>query len=255
MENEKSFVKGAYQALIDRGVITEDMLMPSTVTDEMLDAFEREYDVKLPSLLRVYLQTYCHHIDGLSAPVPGDDFYSQNEDTMCQIGEMDIDAINELGEEELPYVELYPCSMFPIPQEDPLRAFREAVEGFREVVYCLDKEDGLSEEDVKQFVPFADWEGAGPLCIDTSIHEDAIRYEDGDTWQVCWFDHEEFHWKKKGVEYINDKGVVVGVKMLANFKCFLRLYFYGIYDKNYEMQLEEDEEELPDKSEWCSVSK
>lgn len=45
-DNEKAFVKGAYQALIDRGVITEDMLMPSTVTDEMLDAFEREYDVR-----------------------------------------------------------------------------------------------------------------------------------------------------------------------------------------------------------------
>lgn len=48
--DEKAFVKGAYQALIDRGVITEDMLSPSTVTDEMLDAFEREYEVKLPSL-------------------------------------------------------------------------------------------------------------------------------------------------------------------------------------------------------------
>ena len=34
--DEKAFVKGAYQALIDRGIITEDMLMPSTVTDEMM---------------------------------------------------------------------------------------------------------------------------------------------------------------------------------------------------------------------------
>ncbi len=55
--DEKAFVKGAYQALIDRGVITEDLLTPSTVTDEMLDAFEQEYDVKMPSLLRVYLGT------------------------------------------------------------------------------------------------------------------------------------------------------------------------------------------------------
>lgn len=70
---------------------------------------------------------------------------------------------------------------------------------------------------------------------------------------MCWFDHEEFHWKQKGVEYINDEGVVVGDKMLADFKCFLRLYFYGLYDRNYEMQLEEDGEEMPDKSEWCSV--
>lgn len=251
--DEKAFVKGAYQALIDRGVITEDMLMPSTVTDEMLDAFEQEYDVKLPSLLRVYLQTCCHKIDELWAPVPSDDFYAQDEDTMRQIREMSIEEINELSEDELPYVELNLCNLLPIPQEDPLRVFREAVEGFREIVYCLDEEDGLSENDVKQFVPFADWEGAGPLCIDTSICEDGIRYEEGDTWQVCWFDHEEFHWKEKGVEYINDEGIVVGVRMLADFKCFLRLYFYGIYDKDYEMQLEEDGEEMPDKSEWCGV--
>lgn len=34
---EKEFVKGAYQALSDKGVITEDILMPpSTVTDERL---------------------------------------------------------------------------------------------------------------------------------------------------------------------------------------------------------------------------
>lgn len=251
---EKAFVKDAYQALIDRGVITEDMLSPSTVTDEMLDEFEQKYDVKLPSLLRVYLQTYCHNIDGLTAPVP-DDIYALDEYTMRQIRDMSIDEINELDENKLPYVEPELCVMFPIPQEDPLGAFREAVQVFREVVDWLDEEDGLTEDDVKQFIPFADWMGAGPLCIDTSIAADDIRCEDNNTWQICWFDHEEFHWKQKGVEYINDEGVVVGDKMLADFKCFLRLYFYGIYDKNYEMQLEEDGEELPNKSEWCSVCK
>ena len=250
--DEKAFVKEAYQALIDRGVITGDMLMPSMVTDEMLDAFEQEFDIKLPSLLRVYLQTYCHNIDGLTAPVP-DDIYDLDEDTMRQIRDMSIEDVNELSQDELPYVEPYLCVMFPIPPDNPLGAFREALKGFREVVYCLDKEDELTEDDVKQFIPFADWMSAGPLCIDTSICEEDIRCEDDDTWQVCWFDHEEFHWKQKGVEYINDEGVVVGDKMLADFKCFLRLYFYGIYDRNYEMQLEEDGEEMPDKSEWCSV--
>lgn len=249
---EKAFVKGAYQALIDRGVITEDMLMPSTVTDEMLDAFEQEYDVKLPSLLRVYLQTYCHNIDGLNAPVPSDDLIDQDEDVMRQIRSMDIDEINELSQDELPYVELVWCEMFPIPQENPLGVFREWMEGFRTIVDCMDEEDCLSENDIKQFIPFADWMSAGPLCIDTNICEDDIACEDGDTWQVCWFDHEEFHWREKGVEYVNDEGVVVGDKKLADFKCFLRLYFYGIYDKNYEMQLEEDGEDIPDKREWCS---
>lgn len=250
--DERAFVKGAYQALIDRGVITEDMLMPSTVTDEMLDAFEQKYDVKMPSLLRVYLQTYCHNIDGLNAPVPDDDLIMQDEDTMRQIMHMSIDEINELDEEEQPYVDLCWCEMFPIPQEDPLGVFREAMEGFAATADCMD-EDGLSAEDVKQFIPFADWMGAGPLCIDTSIREDGITCEDGDTWQVCWFDHEEFHWREQGVEYVNDEGIVVGDKKLADFRCFLRLYFYGIYDKDYESRMEEEGEEMPDKSEWCSV--
>lgn len=250
--DEKAFVKGAYQALIDRGVITEDMLMPSTVTDEMLDAFEQEYDVKLPSLLRVYLQTYCHKINVLWAPVPDDDLIVQDEDIMRQIRSMSMDEIKELSEDELPYVELVACDMFPIPQEDPLRVFRRAMEGLYATADCME-EDGLSADDVKQFIPFADWMSAGPLCIDTSIREEDIACEDGDTWQVCWFDHEEFHWREQGVEYVNDEGIVVGDKKLADFKCFLRLYFYGIYDKDYEMQLEEDGEEMPDKSEWCGV--
>lgn len=44
---EENFIKEAYQVLIERGVITEDMLSPSTVTDEMLEEFEQEFDVKL----------------------------------------------------------------------------------------------------------------------------------------------------------------------------------------------------------------
>lgn len=252
--DEKAFVKGAYQALIDRGVITEDMLSPSTVTDELLDAFEQEYDVKLPSLLRVYLQTYCHNIDRLYAPVPEDDLIDQNEDTMRQIMSMEINEINELSQEELPYVELCLCEMFPIPREDPLKVFREAIEGLRDTADCMG-EDGLSAEDVKQFIPFADWMSAGPLCIDTSIDEDTVTCEDVETWQVCWFDHEELHWKEKGVEYVDDEGRVVGDTRMADFRCFLRLYFYGIYDRNYEVQSEDGGEEIPDKSEWCGVAR
>ncbi len=250
--DEKAFVKGAYQALIDRGIITEDMLMPSTVTDEMIDAFEREYDVKLPPLLRAYLQTYCHNINGLKAPVPGDDLIDRNEDTMRQIMHMDIDEINELSQDELPYVELTWCDMFPIPEKDPLSVFRREIEGIREVADCM-VEDDLSAADVKQFIPFADWMSAGPLCIDTSIDEDEVSSEDVQTWQVCWFDHEEFHWKQQGVEYVDDDGNVVGDTRMADFRCFLRLYFYGIYDKNYEVQSEESGEDVPDKSEWCTV--
>jgi len=88
---------------------------------------------------------------------------------------MSIDEINGLSVDELPYVELYWSEMFPIPQDIPLDTFRSAIKGLRDVADL--EEDGLSAEDVKQFIPFADWMSAGPLCIDTSIREADITCE------------------------------------------------------------------------------
>ncbi len=62
---------------------------------------------------------------------------------------MSIDEINELSEDELPYVDLVECDMFPMPQEDPLRVLRRAMEGLHAVADCME-EDGLSVDDVKQ---------------------------------------------------------------------------------------------------------
>lgn len=87
---EENFIKEAYQALIERGVITEDMLSPSTVTDEMLEEFEQEFDVKLPSILRTYLKTYCHNICSLRAPIPMDDLASSYNSVMHQIQSMSL---------------------------------------------------------------------------------------------------------------------------------------------------------------------
>ena len=53
---EDIFVKKAFESLIKRGVAHPSMLFPSTVTDRDLNAFERQFDVRLPSLFRSYLR-------------------------------------------------------------------------------------------------------------------------------------------------------------------------------------------------------
>ena len=39
--------------------------------------------------------------------------------------------------------------------------------GFREPVDYLEDNE-VTEKDIKQFIPFADWQGAGMLCINTT---------------------------------------------------------------------------------------
>ncbi len=247
---EENFIKAAYQALIERGVITEDMLSPSTVTDEMLEEFEQEFDVKLPSILCTYLKTYCHNICSLRAPIPMDDLASSYNSVMHQIQSMSPQEIGEIEEDEEPYLGAWWCGILPIPEKDPLSYYRDSMEGFREIVDYLE-DNGVTLEDIKQFVPFADWEGAGALCFDVNRKEESLDWKDSDTWQICWFDHEEFDWEEAA--YIDKDGTVTGDKLLPDFESFLKLYFYGIYDNLYDKYLKRSGEEKPDRSSWCEV--
>lgn len=249
-KDEENYIKAAYKSLIERGVITEDMLTPSTVTDEMLDSLEKEFEVKLPSLLRTYFKTYCHNITALCAPVPMDDICTPDADVVFQIQSMSSEEIKKLSYDEQPYLELWWCGILPIPQENPLEHFRDMILGFREISDYLEG-DKVTSKELMHFIPFADWQTAGAMCIDTNMKKENIDLEDTDTWQISWFDHEEFDWKD--AEYINEKGVILGDKVLPDFESFIRLYFYGIYDELYCIQTEEEEEEQPDKSSWSEL--
>ena len=81
---EEKFIKGAFQALIDRGVASEDMLTPSTVTDADIDRFEETFDVKLPSIFRTYLKAYCYDFTVICAPIPVDGM--EYDELGCEIG-------------------------------------------------------------------------------------------------------------------------------------------------------------------------
>lgn len=215
---EEKFVKGAFEALIDRGVASKDMLVPSTVTDTDINQFEETFGVKLPSIFRTYLKAYCYDFTVICAPIPVDG--------------MEHD---ELGSEK----GLWWIELLSLPKEDPLKNLYALMECFRSVATHKDLVN-MSPDKIKQFVPIGEWDG--PFCLDVSQKE--LQNDRPDTWQLCQFDQTAFDWEAAG--YIDDHGVVKGEKIMPDFKTLLELYFYGKYDREYEQQLSERGEEQPD---------
>ena len=207
-KEELRFVNGAFEALVQRGVAKETMLSPSTVTDEELDAFEKRFDVKLPSLFRVFLSAYCYDFSVICAPSPVDG----------------LENIQENCEKGLWWIELT-----PLPRENPLNNLYWLMESFREVCTNADLV-GLDLESIRGLVPIGEWDGT--LCIDLS--DGTLRS----------FNQTEFDWKRAG--YLDENGIAHGVKRMADFKELLEVYFYGKYDADYERQIAENKEEKPD---------
>lgn len=218
IQTEEKFVKRAFESLVKRGVADADMLMPGTVTDAELDAFEKCFDIRLPLLFRAYLKAYCYDFSVISAPVPLDGMANGAAD----------------GEKGLCWIELV-----SLPREDPLKNLYASMESFRRI--CTDKNlVNLKLERVKNFVPVGGWDG--PLCID--LNQTDIREDDPATWQICRFDETIFDWKSAG--YIDDRGVVTGERVFPDFRTLLEIYFCGKYDRAYERQLRAGGEEMPD---------
>lgn len=207
-EEELRFVNGAFEALVRRGVATENMFVPSVVTDDELDAFEKQFDIELPSLFRVFLSAFCYDFSVICAPIPVDGL--ENAPKNCEKG-------------------LWWIELIALPKENPLKNLYGLMESFREV--CTNKDlVGLEPESIRRLVPIGEWDGT--LCIDLS---------DG---TLCSFDQTEFDWKKAG--YLDENNIAHGVKRMADFKELLELYFYGKYDAEYEQQLAENKEGKPD---------
>lgn len=207
-EEELRFVREAFEALVNRGVADRSMFTPSTVTDRELDAFEKRFDVKLPSLFRTYLSAYCYDFSVICAPIPVDG----------------LENVQENCEKGLWWIEL-----LSLPREEPLRNLYGFMESFRAV--CTNKDlVNLSLESIKNLIPIGEWNGM--LCMDLS---------DG---SLCSFEQVVFDWN--GAGYLDEKGIAHGIKRLPDFKTLLELYFYGKYDKEYERQLEKNNEDKPD---------
>ena len=220
MNNDKIFVRGAFQALIDRGVAKPEDFSPSMVSDVDIRAFEKKYDVILPSLMKAYLQAYCYNFSWIRSPVP------------CDIEPFTIQS-NEY-EMHLLWLEL-----LSVPMENPLEDLAKRLEGFREIA-TDEYLSGMTQESIAHLLPIGDWyAGAGALCIDLRVNEEDVDIRDRKTWSLHFFDHEEFDWQKC---YTDDKGMASGQKVVPDFRTLLEWYFYGKFDKAYE----EDEVEKPD---------
>lgn len=244
---EFEFMKGAREALIRRGIISSNDLFEVTITDEQFRQFEEEMEVTIPDELRAYLRAGGHRFSMLNAATPTDDIYEKNVDVMRQIkgaslnGELDED-------EEIPYLEEIWSNVLSAGEEDPFAELRETMEGFR-LFARLVKNTKFNPDDAKRFIPIGGWMSAGALCIDTSKKKEDVDLDDPDTWQLRWFDHDEFDWNAVG--YIGENQELKGDILFPDFETFIRLYFYGIYDEAYKQQVKDEEEEMPDFSTWC----
>lgn len=220
VQTQKQIVEKAFRKLIRRGVVSESMLTPSTVTDQDVDEFERTFDVRLPDLFRAFLKAYSYDFTVMCAPVPLDGMeHSEPE-----------------SEKGLCWIEL-----ISLPRQEPLRNLYAGMESFRRI--CTDRElINLKLDCVRNLVPIGEWDG--PLCID--LNQTDIRGDDPSTWQICRFDETVFDWKAAG--YIDGNGRAAGERKFPDFKALLDVYFCGKYDKAYERQLRACGEEMPDYS-------
>lgn len=220
IQSEENFIEKAFEALIKRGVARPSMLLPSTVTDRDINAFERQFGVRLPQLFRTYLQAYCYDFSVICAPMPLD-------------GLAHDEPASEKG---LCWIELV-----SLPVEEPLKNLYALMESFRRI--STDRElVNMRLNSVQNFVPIGECDG--PLCLD--LTQENVQADQRGTWQICRFDETVFDWK--GAGYIDRSGVVTGEKRFPDFKTLLEIYFYGKYDKAYEQQLRAYGEELPDYS-------
>lgn len=226
---ERTYIRDAEAKLIEREVAKAEDFSPSTVTDEEIAAFESRFQVKLPKILKAYLSTACFEFNYIMAAVPEDiDAETiQDEEYECDVRWLDI---------------------LSVPKNQPLKDLTERMEGFRggieEGFY------GISLEDAKNFLVIGDWgAGAGPMCIDLSKSDDQVDINDEDTWNIRWFDHEEFEWDSCYME----NGVLIGSPVAPDFRTLLEWYFCGKYDEIYVKQCEEAGVEPSPHNEWLNL--
>lgn len=215
------FMKEAIAALIKRGVATKDDFSQSHVSDEDLLQFEDDYDIKLPDSLKAYLQVCCFEFQMIMAAIPEDQFYDEDsfrEGIYCEPLWMEI---------------------ISVPKQNSLGELRERIEFLREMA-----DDsiitGVTSDDVKNMIPVGDYmAGAGVMVMDLSFPESKVDMKDPKTWNIRWFDHEEFDWDSV---YVED-GRPVGRAAFPSLEFLIDCYFCGKYDKIYEEQLQEDGDE------------
>lgn len=202
-QEEREFVAKAFQKLKERGWFSDEEFEQSSITEQEIAAFEQEHQVKLPSLYKTFLTSFC---------LPR---ITHNTYQICSI-------IEDYGELHPLWLELdNPGSMADVEmQMEILQEIRDFCE--------------LPEDCFKNLIPIGNWGfGWGILCIDLSKPENEVDEDDEDTWSLVWFDHEEFEWDE---EYLGEDGLLHGEPALPSLKVLLELYFCGALEDRFEQE-------------------
>ena len=242
------FMKGAFNALVARGVIDDSALTDVNIPDEEFETFENKYEIKIPEEVRAYLRAYGHSFKMLAAAVP-EDLYGHSDyvvDIIQQIN-MTPEEIAELDEDDRFDLTVTWSDFIKVDKDNPLKNLGESIDGFRGYASCIENPE-INEERIKKFLPIGEWMSAGALCIDTTKKKEDVDINNTDTWQIRWFDHEVFDWEDE--EYIGEDGDIAGVVMFPDFESFIKLYFYGAFDNAYMAQCDDWGENPEDKSNW-----
>ena len=227
----KEFIKNAEAKLIQREVVKQEDFSISTVTNAEMEAFEKQFQLKLPDIIKEYLSEACFDFNYIMAPVPVD---------------IDSETIQDNEYE----CDLCWIDIFSVPKGKPLSDLTNRMLGFREII--SEGLVGVTMAEAKNFLVIGDWMGgAGPLCIDLSKPDDKVDRNNEDTWNICWFDHEEFEWDQCYME----NGILTGNPVAPDFKTLIEWYFCGTFDKSYEEQCEKYGEELSPRSTWIQYER
>lgn len=168
-QEEKAFVEYAFQRMKERGWFSQTGLVPTGVTDGEIAAFEEEYQIKLPSLYKAFLQSYeiNFHFCGIC-----------NEP------------------------DLYTCP-HPLTLNTGMQELREAMEEFRRSAREYFSYSAGPEEFGK-YLPIGLWDSDW-LLWDLSKPADQVAADDPDfgvSWLLCSFAHDEAwdetYWKEGG---------------------------------------------------------
>lgn len=157
-QEEKEFVEQAFQALKNRGWFSGTGLVPAQVTDEEIAAFEKDYQIKIPSLYKAFLQSYQinFHFWGIAN---GPDLYTSPSPLTLNTG------IEEL--------------------RDSMEEFRRSAREYFSY--------SASPEQYGKYLPIGNWDSDW-LLWDLSKPEDRVIVDDpnyGTSWILVSFAHDE----------------------------------------------------------------
>ena len=189
MNDNQIYIQNCFMHLIKHNKIKESDIKISGVTDEKINALQKKIGIEIPEIYRDFLKVYYFDFNKLSA------------------------VIDEQGY----FKELY-VMIFPNKDDN----FAEILDRWK---FFEDEYKLLSHG----YLPIGDWGyGWGPLCIDTNKALNSVKYDDYNTWNLVWFDHEYFRGGAVLEDYIEASNPGA-----PDFKEFMAWYFLDKYRDKY----------------------